>query len=427
MGLVSSLVPATATAQNKPTKVVVLNVPGGGSEGLKAGISKLDNVTLEGQTWFLEQIKGRGFQAKGVMKRSDDLKWLMKGAEIDYILFLAADSDTAYTARVVGPRGGSVIHKFGVDRTPDGLSSSGARLVQQEFGSFLEDRRNANRSAEQPDKKQPVVAQIGEEADDEDDPNAIKKQAAKSDSAAKKKLSKNWLLASIQGNALRRDLHVAGTNEAVLAYTSVFYPGFSIDLEMFPIGQSNPEYASVGFYAEYTQGFDQVNVLVEGAETPVAISHLDLEGGMLYQLGDALALKDSEEARIGLTIGVRHANFSPAENASLPSVSHTSLVLGTQFKRQAFTDKFVIRAGASISPIGAYGAGATLFGETSHTYGFGGDLGAMFSATEDIGITLGYEFNLQRTTFTGEGEAEFIDANAFELVQGMTGGLFYEY
>jgi hypothetical protein len=420
MGLVS-LVPASSSAQSKPTKVVVLNVPGGGSEKLSKAIAEIDDVEIEGQTWFLEQIQGRGFKPKGIMKRPDDIKWLMKGAEINYILFLAGDSDTAYTARVVGPETGGVVHTFPVDRTPDGISDAGARMVQQEFSSFLVEQREP----EEPVKKQPEIAQLDEE---DDDPNAVKKQAAASDQAAKDAFSKDWLIASVRGNAIRRDLHVAGANEAVLSYTSVFYPGFSIDLEMFPIGQSNPDYAAVGFYANYTQGFDSVNVLDdEGEESPVAIGHLELEGGVLYQLGDALALKTSNDARFHLSIGLRHASYSAADNPSLPSVSHTAFVLGTQVTRQAFSEKFMIRAGASVSPIGGYGTGATLFGESSHTYGFGGNIGGMLQASEDIGITLGYEFGLQRTVFTGEGEAQFIDANAFELVQGVTGGLFYQY
>ncbi|QDG53333.1 hypothetical protein FIV42_22070 [Persicimonas caeni] len=425
LGLIG-LVPRPATAQTGTVKVVVLDVPGGGSEMLANGIKALDNVKIERQDWFLKQIQGRGFQAKGIMKRPDDIKWLMKGAEIDYILYLTAKSDTAYEGRVVGPETGSHVHTFPIDRTPNGLSAAGARMVQREFEDFLAKKAQESMQAQQQQQQTAQVAQLDEEPSD--DPNAVKKQAAQSKAAAKEKFSKDWLLVGVKGNGLRRDLHVAGFNEAVLSYTSAFYPGFSLELEAFPLGKSNPDMASVGFYGEYTHGFDSAQVPDDqGGQSAAPITHIDVEGGVLYQLGDALALKDSNEAKLNLGIGVRYNSFAVAENPALPSVSHTSLVLSSRVTRPAFSDKFMIRAGAKIMPFGVYGTGATLFGETSHTYGFGGDIGGLFQATEDIAFAFGYKFGLQRTVFTGTGEADFVDANAFELVQGFTGGLFYQY
>lgn len=426
---VIGLVPRAAQAQSAPVKVVVLNVPGGGSEMLAQGISAIENVSIERQGWFLEQIKGRGFQAKGIMKRTDDIKWLMKGAKIDYILYLAAKSDTAYEGRVVGPETGTQVHSFPVDRTPNGLSAAGARMVTREFQDFLAQKAQQRMQAEQQEQNKAQVAQLDAEAPATDDPNAVKKQAAAGNEAAMAKFSKDWLLVSLRGNGLRRDLYVAGFNEAVLSYTSAFYGGVSLELEAFPLGMSNPEMAAVGFYADYTHGFDSAQVpdQEKGGEKAAPITHMDFEAGVLYQLGDPLALKDSNEAKFSMGIGVRYNNFSVAENPALPSVSHTSLVLSSRVTRPAFSDKFMLRAGAKIMPIGAFGTGALLFGETSHTYGFGGDIGGLVQATEDIGLVFGYEFGLQRTVFTGNGEADFVDANAFELVQGFTGGLSYQY
>lgn len=425
MGVVS-LAPRAAQAQSAPLKVVVLNVPGGGSEMLAQGIKGLDNVTIERQGWFLEQIQSRGFQAKGIMKRSDDVKWLMKGAKIDYILYLSAKSDTAYEGRVVGPEAGTHVHSFPVDRTPNGLSAAGARMVQGEFEDFLARKAQEQMQANQREENKAQVAQLDEEL--ANDPNAIKKQAAESQKAAQAKFSQDWLLIGVRGNGLRRDLYVAGFNEAVLSYTSAFYPGISLELEAFPLGKSNPEMASVGFYAEYTHGFDSAQVPDDaGGQSAAPITHVDFEGGVLYQLGDPLALKDSDEAKLSMGIGVRHNSFSVAENPALPSVSHTSLVLSSRVTRPALSDKFLLRAGARIMPIGVFGTGALLFGETSHTYGFGGDIGGLVQATEDIGLMFGYKFGLQRTVFAGTGEADFVDANAFELVQGFTGGLSYQY
>lgn len=432
--MIASLTPQTALAQSNgaqgedgPTRITVLNVPGGGTDKLIDALSQLDNVELKQQGWFLEQIKSRGFQAKGIMKRSEDIKWLMDGANIDYILYLTPEGDTGYTARVVGPQKGTEVHHFPVDRTPDGLSQAGAKMVQQEFGKYLYKQRHPVDPEAERRKREQEKARIAR-LEQEQDPNEVKKKAAAQKNAAQALYSKDWLLVSVRGAALRRDLHVAGANEAVLAYTSVFYPGLALSVEAFPMGMTNVQYASVGFYADYTQGFDSVPVVDnDGNEASVSISHLELEGGVMYELGDPIKLRTTDQAHVALTIGVRHASYSVAENPALPSVSNTSLVLGARATRKAFSDAFKVRAGVEIEPIGVYGTGATLFGESSHTYGFGASLGGMFAATDSLGVTLDYEFQLQRTLFTGTGEADFEDANAFELVQGLTGGLFYRY
>src|SRR5690554_4518644 len=108
----------TAHAQEPegPKRIAILDVPGGGSDLLSDAVSKLDNVVVEDQAWFLEQIQGRAFKAKGIMSRPEDLKWLMDGAKITYILYLAAGEDDAspYTARLVGAQTGEPVHQFTV-------------------------------------------------------------------------------------------------------------------------------------------------------------------------------------------------------------------------------------------------------------------------------------------------------------------------
>lgn len=412
-----------AHAQNSTTKMAVLDVPGGGSQLLVDAIGQIDDLEIKRQGWFLEQITSRGFQPKGIMKRPEDVKWVMKGADLDYILYLAAKDDTSYQGRLVARTSGETEFQFPVDRTPDGLSAAGARSVYREVAGYLEKQRAAAQQQAQKAQKQaqqPQVATV-------DDPNEVKRQATEQKSAAQQKLSKNWLVASLRGNLLRRDLHVSGLNEAVLSYTSVYYPGVAVSFDAFPFGQSNLEYASVGIYADYTQGFDSVPVQTVDGEKTISVGHLMLEGGLMYQLGDAVALKDSNEAKVNLTLGVRYANYSADANDSLPSVGHTSIVIGGQVRRPMFSENFELLIDANIIPYGFYGTGAELFGETSYTYGFGAELGGMYHATDDLGLVFGYGLDVQRTLFEGEGEAEFVDAGAFELVQGLTAGLFYEY
>ncbi len=430
---VLAIAPRTAHAQDAPpktTRVALLSVPGGGTKKLTDAIGSIDHVEVKGQGWFLDQIKSRGFQAKGIMKRSDDIKWLMKGAKISYIVYLIAKSDTAYEARVVGPKTGKVVHTFSIDRTPEGLSDAGARMAKHDFAQFLDKQLHPVDPAAEKRKREKEKARLAK-LKREKDPNEVKKKAASAKNAAKQAYSKDWLMVTVGASGLRRDLHVASgvdTNQAVLAYTSAFYPGIDLGVEMFPIGMSNPDYASVGFFADYTHGFDSVTVQnSDNTKDNVSITHMDLRAGVMYQLGDALKLKTSKEAHFDLKVGVRYTGFSAVDNVALPSTSHTSLLIGARVTRQAFSNNFKVRAGVQIEPIGVYGTGATLFGESAHTYGFGGNLGGMFNATDNIGFTLGYSFELERTVFTGTGQADFVDANAFELVQGFNGGLFYQY
>jgi hypothetical protein len=414
---------ATAQAQEDegPIKMVVLNVPGGGSDALIEQIEQLEGIEIKRQGWFLEQIQARGFQPKGIMKRPDDVKWLMDGAELDYILYLSVEGETSYEARLVGPEKGETVFSFPIDRTPDGLSAAGARSMKREVRDYLEEQRRKN----QPEPEEPEIAQVDET---EPDAEEMRKKASQDKDSARDALSSGWLTLKAGGAMLRRDLHMAGANEAVLAYTSAFYPGLALGVEAFPLGMSNPEFAGIGFYADYTHGFDSVVVLDgEGQEAEASIGHIEVEGGLLYQLGDALELSKSNEARMHLVVGLRHSSFGLPENASLPSISYTAALVGARVSRPAFSDNFHLQAGAEISPIGVFGGAAEQFGETSSTYGFGANLGGKFQATDDIGINIDYKFQLQRTVFEGSGEAGFEDASGFELVQGLTGGLFYLY
>jgi hypothetical protein len=420
--------PAMAQAPGETLRITVLDVPGGGTDALIESIEQLRGIEVKEQAWFLEQIKGRGFAAKGIMTRSDDLKWLMKGAEIDYILYLASGDkgDAAYEARLVGREVGKVVHRFPVDRTPNGLSQAGANGVVQQLQDYLKSQQPRDLEAE---KRARLAAQkeAARQAQAHD-PNEVKKKAASAKNAALAAFSKDWFIVTLRGIGLRRDLQVAGANQAVMSYTSAFYPGFALGIETFPIGMSNPDYADIGFYADYVQGFDSITIPdADNNEVSVSIKHLELEGGILYQLGDPLELKTSDAAKVDLTIGVRYSNFSADPNPALPSISHTSFVIGSRVTKEMFNGSFELRAGVNVTPIGIYGNGGALFGEESHTYGGGGNLGGMIAASDALGIIFGYEFRLQRTIYTGTGELEFTDASSFELVQGLSAGILYEY
>lgn len=436
VGLSAQTVHAQEDEPTGPARIAVLDVSAGGTELLIEAVSQIENVEVKGQKWFLEQVQGRAFKAQGIMSRPEDLKWLMDGAEIKYILFLAAGEDETapFTARLVGDKTGEVVHQFSVERAAEtGLTESSAKVAALEVSKYIDSQKPRDLEAEAAakaaeEKKKAELAAA-------DDPNRLKRQVAAEKQNALDAFSRDWFHASVRGVGVRRDFNVTGANKAVSAYSSAFYPGFSINLDAFPIGMSNREYAGIGFYADFLMGFDSVMIqysVEEEGETfdvteEIGITQINFEGGILYRLGDPLELRSTNAAKVDLSLGVRHSNFTVAANTQLPSISHTSFVIGTRVTSRMFSDMFRLRAGVNVSPIGIFGTGLELFGETAYTYGVGGVLGAEIAATDDIGIVFGYDFNLQRTNFTGNGELGFTDATGFELVQVLNAGVSYTY
>lgn len=419
---------AQTPAPTQTRRIAILDVADGGTDELADAVAQLDGVTVERQAWFLEQIQARGFSPKGIMTRPDDLKWLMQGAQLDYILFLAGDenNDQVYIARLVGSEKGEPVLQFSADRTSSGLSPSGAKLTAQEIKKYLDSQKPRDLEAEERARRQ-AEAEAAERAKAAD-PNQVKLEAEAARQAAMTSFSKGWLALSVRGILLRRDLHAAGENQAVLAYTSAFYPGFALGVEAFPLGMSNQEMAGIGFYLDYVQGFDSATVLdADSNEASISLFHTEIEGGVLYQLGDPLAVKSSDEAKLNLSIGVRYTGLSAEANPSLPSLSYASFVIGSRVSRKMFADNVQLRAGVNVVPLAIYGTGAELFGESSYSSAVGGNLGMLIQASDEIGITAGYEFRLQRTGFTGDGVLGFTSASVFELVQGLSAGLLYRY
>lgn len=414
---------AAAEEDNSTIRIAVLDVPDGGTDLLAENIAAIDNVEVERQGWFLEQITERGFSAQGIMTRTEDLKWLMQGSDLHYVLYLAPSAnDSLYSARLVSDEAGEVAFEFEAERSENGISRSASQLAAGEVSDFLERQESARSEQDAAER-----AQVEREAA-ENRINKVREQESAERERARVSFSRDWLKIGARGLGLRRDLSVTGQNKGVMAYDSSLYAGFGLSAEAFPIGMSNEELAGIGFYLDYVQGFDSVIVLdTESNETPVSILHLELEGGMLYQIGDPLRLRATDEARVSLSIGVRHTNLGADANPMLPSLSHTSFLVGARVNRNLFSESFELNAGFAVAPFGIYGTGAELFGVSSFTHGASGDLGVALNVSDAIAITAGYEMRLQYTSFTGSGDLDFEEANSIELVQGFSAGLRYQY
>ena len=54
-------------------------------------------------------------------------------------------------------------------------------------------------------------------------------------------------------------------------------------------------------------------------------------------------------------------------------------------------------------------------------------LGAQYAAMDTLDVFAGYTFQVMRSSFTGVGLANFVDASAFELLQGLQLGVSYGF
>lgn len=415
-----TLTPTEAGAQSDAYRLVLLNVPGGGTDKLTEGLKGIAGVEVMDQDWFIQEVKSRGITPRKILRRPKDLRWVIEGAEIDYIMYLKQDGDEKYIANYIGKEG-TVDKEVPVDRTSDGLTESGVKIIVDETRTLL--------GAVQPETKAAVATVDEEPAEETLSPNEVlAKQKAEQDARAER-LSRDWLFASLSGRFLKRDLSLSGANGAVLNYHSQFYPGFSAEVEAYPFG-SDPDAAGAGVYADFLMGFASVKAPVQDPNTieDVSISHIEVEGGPTYRLVSPIGQEGGAtmiKARV--KVALRYASFGAEANRSLPSTSMISVVVGAAVSYPVFTPGFAIQGEFEVVPLGFWGTSQSLFGESSSTYGFGSGIGGIYAFSPSLGLKFGYKFRLDRTAFSGNGELDFVDTEAFELVQGAHLGVFYQY
>ncbi|MFB6351472.1 MAG: hypothetical protein ABEK29_06750, partial [Bradymonadaceae bacterium] len=145
--LVSLSIPIVGSAQSEappesPPRLVVLNVPGGGTDSLLSQLRAIDGVALQTQEWFVEQTKRQGLSPEGIMSDTKRLRMLLERAGIDYLLFLKP-ADSLYTATLlVGPDATATI-EMEVDRSDGTLPKSSAEAIETRLTNFFD-----NESAE---------------------------------------------------------------------------------------------------------------------------------------------------------------------------------------------------------------------------------------------------------------------------------------
>ncbi|RAL24895.1 hypothetical protein DL240_01415 [Lujinxingia litoralis] len=427
-------------------------IPGGGTDTLLMELRDIAGLDVRDQEWFANQVRGRAFRLEGITGRSSDMMWVMRGGSIAVVVNMVAYDEAEYRAQFITAESGTVAHQFAIDRSEQGLNRTGARVVRTELERFLglggspaPAQAAPSTPVEEPaSPAQPTtsdaaqasssesaapaeVAQL-EEPVDPSDPEALRRRAAAEEEALLNRLSRDWLWLRAYGRMFRKDFMVAGES-AIFSYKSAGFPGFELDVEAFPFGRTNPEMMAAGVYVNYSHGFDGLNIVTtdesgqENTES-VSLQSMVIEGGAIYRLDSPL---DNNNRQLRFKLGARYDAFTATENPMLPSTSVISLVVGTRLVLPVIIDAFAVTAQVDVAPVSVFSNGADVFGTDSFSYGFGTELGFVYEFIDNLFMSASYAFRLTRSDFTGEGESEFSESDAFDMNQGLKVGIVYQY
>jgi len=426
---------AEPDAESDP-RLVVLNVPGGGTDSLRSQLVSIEGIALETQEWFVDAIKRHDLSPNGIMTDRERLRTVMQKSDIDYLLYLEPDEDH-YTAKLLeGPEVAAVV-ELEVERVDGGLPSSGAETVCEQMTAFF--------SSEDVGGTVMIEDSTGETSEDEETSGGEETsegEAGSGDGAAAARSGTEsesreaghldgpvvWW-ATARGRLFRRNFTVAGVGNALLTYTSGFYPGFELEVEVFPVAGAESLSAPLGIYATYNHGFETLPGSPGGEGTPtgaISATHLESEVGLAARLGGRLPAGPlGSISRLRLSVGGHLAWFVVEANDQLPTTSTVSAALGGRLTEQLVGDRLAVRAGLKLFPFTTFLKGGGLFGDSSYTNGFAARLGLLYAISDHVGLVGGYRFRLHHSRFRGQGASGFRNAEAFELVQGIDVGIQY--
>jgi hypothetical protein len=394
-------------------RVVVLNVPGGGTERLIDHLEQLDRTQIKRQEWFISELRRHGLSPKGIMSEREKLKLLMRRSSVDFLLFLRPTNGHYQTKLLDGPEASEVL-SLEIERTEGDLPEAGASRIEAAIREhFGETDREANRAGENTDDKDTEKSGQG---------------AGPADSAGR--LANPFRIwSTLRGRLFHRSFTATGANNAVLRYNSDAYPGLELEIEAFPFGGLASALAPLGLYADYRQGFDSITVSASGeAQRQLSLSHLELEGGLVGQpRGFPQTGPPRIESRFRLKATARHSRFMVDSNEALPSISTTSVVLGGLLTEPILIDNLAAQAQLELVPVAFFHRGAELFGRNGYTNGFSTRLGLIYALPRGLRAAAGYRFRLRHARFAGQGTSAFRNSEVFELVQGIDVGIQYAY
>lgn len=408
---------APAFAEESATTVVLLDVPGGGTDLLKSKIAEIEGVTLKDQKWFLGEISSRGISPKRILRRTKDLQWVIKGANINVIVYLAKNDadDTKYDVSIVDESGTNVA-EFNVDVTETGLGDSGAKIVVTELRKVLKKPETTVVLVEDPADEAPTTTR-DDEGEELLDPATQRERARAEEERLKARLTKDWLVATVSGRVFSRELMVTSANGTQLSYSSAPYPGFELRAEAYPGAFADPRYADIGLMLRLAMGFGSV----ESTQTD-SMLHMDAEIGPLFRLVSPLGQDGgATSVRAQAKFTVRYTSFS-VDSQALPETSMIAPTIGASVSYPVFVPGLVVTGYFDVVPFGIWGANREGFGESAYTFSFSSGLGLLYAIDRNFGITGGFDVRLERTTFSGRGTYDFEDARALEFLQAVNIG-----
>jgi hypothetical protein len=388
------VLPNVVVAQETTDFLVVLDVPGGGAEDLITELKKIEDIRVEGQTWFLKEVQDRGIAPRRILRRPKDLRWVMRGATIRYLIFLEK-SEGGFTANFVGETGEAEesIAVAGDPLTAEGINTV-VTLARKKLGK----------------EAKPVVTAVVEDLEPEPEEVVIQPPVVEPAS-----VSSEWLDITVGAEMLKRDLVVGGKNGGVLTYTSQLYPGGQLRVDGYPGGEDE----AIGFFLRGLVGLGSVS----SAGVSSGVLHIDAEAGPSYRVRNQVGKETSRRViETRFYGGGRFTNYS-TDAVVLPSTSLVALMVGGSVLIPALTDGFTVTGSVELTPFGLWLTGKEGFGTSSLTYGFGASLGGNYAFSSTMALTFDYSLRLDRTSFSGVGTLGFEGAEALELLQGLFVGL----
>lgn len=402
--LIASFCASPVFAQDEAPEplIVLLDVPDGGTAGLEKELVAIGGVAVKNQKWFLGELSSRGISPKRILRRPKDLKWIFKGANITYIVYLARSEaeEGLYDASFVDSTGESTT-KFTVERTDEGLDAAGAKRVALELKKILKKSEASIALVDEAPEEKPKVVDDGGLAEE-------RKLAAEKEAKAQEQLSAKWLEGTIAARIFSRELMVTSLNGTQLSYASAPYPGFELKVVAFPGVKSGSEFENIGVVGRVAMGIGSVD-----AVRTDSMLHLDGELGALFRLLAPVAAGDSVAAQAKFS--VRYTSFM-VDSSALPETSMIAPTIGASIGMPVMP-QLAINGYFDVVPLGIWGGNLEGFGESAYTFSFSGGLGFSYAINEMLGIVGGVDMRLERTIFQGRGDLGFEDARAVEFLQ----------
>ncbi len=402
--------------------VTMSTVPGGGEDRLIAELSEIPEIDLRESDWFYAQVRQRAFTSAGIGDRESDVMWVMRGSDIDIVIYMTSEGMDEIRVRFLTPAEGLAEHEFYVDRGDEGPTRGAVRLIRAELERFIGSGQTTVIVERPPEDEEEVTV----------DPREERERAIAAETARAERLQRDWLWARAHFRMFRKDFGLAGAAPE-LSFQTGFMAGFELDVEAFPFVLGDPDMVEPGVYVTYNHGFDGLNIIDEGQDPPVqtsvSVNLVSIEGGLIYRLDSPLDEDQHRNRQLRFKLGARYDTYNIGENPVRPTTATASLVLGTRLVLPIplIGEEFGITAAVDVVPVAGFVDGAAVFGGGSTNFGFGSELGMVYEVMDKLFMSAGYSFRVMRSVFSGEGEAGVENASVFAMTQGLRAGVVYQY